>query len=159
MDPQLGHCRGYAAVQVPIPDHLDLYHLAEEVAPTDRTALETVNSRSLSMYPCAPTLAQLQLRFAAGRACHSLPSSSPYIAQVVDYIKLEIERLTKLEEYILTEIGPEDERLQVSCLFIVACRWKFPYNNKPWYCSPAPMGQPCMLRQQPVCAPTCVLPR
>lgn len=57
--------------EVPIPDHLDLYHLSEEVAPTDRTALETV----------------------------------------VDYIKLEIERLNALEEYILTEIGPEDERL------------------------------------------------
>jgi ATP-binding cassette subfamily F protein 2 len=58
--------------EVPIPDHLDLYHLSEEVAPTDRTALETV----------------------------------------VDYIKDEISRLNKLEEYIMTEYGPEDERLQ-----------------------------------------------
>lgn len=29
-------------MQVPIPDHLDLYHLSEEVAPSGRTALETV---------------------------------------------------------------------------------------------------------------------
>lgn len=28
--------------QVPIPDHMDLYHLSEEVEPTPRTALETV---------------------------------------------------------------------------------------------------------------------
>ena len=35
---------GPVDVQVPIPDHLDLYHLAEEVAPTDRTALETVSN-------------------------------------------------------------------------------------------------------------------
>lgn len=28
--------------EVPIPDHMDLYHLCEEAAPTDRTALETV---------------------------------------------------------------------------------------------------------------------
>jgi hypothetical protein len=33
-------------LQVPIPDHLDLYHLSEEVAPTDRTALETVTGPS-----------------------------------------------------------------------------------------------------------------
>jgi hypothetical protein len=37
---------------------------------------------------------------------------------VVDYIKLEIERLNALEEYILTEIGPEDERLMVRCLLL-----------------------------------------
>lgn len=35
----------HGSEQVPIPDHLDLYHLAEEVAPTDRTALETVSSQ------------------------------------------------------------------------------------------------------------------
>ena len=28
--------------EVPIPEHMDLYHLCEEAAPTDRTALETV---------------------------------------------------------------------------------------------------------------------
>ena len=28
--------------EVPIPDHMDLYHLCEEAAPTSRTALETV---------------------------------------------------------------------------------------------------------------------
>lgn len=28
--------------EVPIPDHMDLYHLCEEASPTDRTALETV---------------------------------------------------------------------------------------------------------------------
>lgn len=28
--------------EVPIPDHMDLYHLCEETDPTDRTALETV---------------------------------------------------------------------------------------------------------------------
>ncbi len=59
--------------EVPIPDHLDLYHLSEEVAPTERTALETV----------------------------------------VDYIKDEITRLNRMEEHIMTEYGPEDERLQV----------------------------------------------
>ena len=28
--------------EVPIPEHVDLYHLHEEAAPTDRTALESV---------------------------------------------------------------------------------------------------------------------
>ena len=32
--------------EVPVPDHMDLYHLHQEAAPTDRTALESVGSRS-----------------------------------------------------------------------------------------------------------------
>lgn len=59
--------------EVPIPDHMDLYHLCEETDPTDRTALETV----------------------------------------VDYIKDEIKRLNAQEEQILTDSGPEDERLEM----------------------------------------------
>ena len=31
-----------AALQVPIPQHMDLYHLQEEAEPSDRTALESV---------------------------------------------------------------------------------------------------------------------
>lgn len=58
--------------EVPIPDHMDLYHLCEEAAPTSRTALETV----------------------------------------VDYIKDEVNRLTAQEEQIMTDFGPEDERLE-----------------------------------------------
>ncbi|KAL3154860.1 hypothetical protein ABBQ38_011402 [Trebouxia sp. C0009 RCD-2024] len=58
--------------EVPIPEHMDLYHLCEEAAPTDRTALETV----------------------------------------VDYIKDEVARLTAQEEQIMTDFGPEDERLE-----------------------------------------------
>lgn len=50
-------------VQVPIPDHLDLYHLSEEVAPTERTALETVTSISgsavLDHIPCFVLLLNL----------------------------------------------------------------------------------------------------
>mmetsp|Transcript_28546 Transcript_28546/g.90974 ORF Transcript_28546/g.90974 Transcript_28546/m.90974 type:complete len:613 (-) Transcript_28546:48-1886(-) len=57
--------------EVPIPDHVDIYHLQEEAEPTDRNALESV----------------------------------------VDWIKDEIARLEKLEEYIMTEHGPEDDRL------------------------------------------------
>ena len=66
-----GSARGGGA-QVPIPEHMDLYHLQEEAEPSSRTALESV----------------------------------------VDYIKAEIERLNAEEERIMTEVGPEDERLQ-----------------------------------------------
>lgn len=59
--------------QVPIPDHLDIYHLDSEAEPSDRTALEAV----------------------------------------VDHIKAELERLQAFEEEIMTESGPEDERLEV----------------------------------------------
>lgn len=31
-----------ASLQVPIPEHMDLYHLQEEAEPTNRTALESV---------------------------------------------------------------------------------------------------------------------
>ena len=37
---QTPHSR--AALQVPIPQHMDLYHLQEEAEPSDRTALESV---------------------------------------------------------------------------------------------------------------------
>ena len=30
------------ALQVPIPEHMDLYHLHQEAEPSDRTALESV---------------------------------------------------------------------------------------------------------------------
>jgi len=58
--------------EIPIPEHIDIYHLREEAAPSDRTALESV----------------------------------------IDHIQLEIERLRKTEEYLLTNVGPGDERLQ-----------------------------------------------
>lgn len=57
--------------QVPIPDHMDLYHLHEEAAPSDMSALDAV----------------------------------------VDYIRTELKKLETLEEKILQEFGPEDERL------------------------------------------------
>ncbi len=59
--------------QVPIPDHMDLYHLHQEAEPSDRTALQAV----------------------------------------VDHIEAEVARLNALEEHIMCEFGPEDERLQV----------------------------------------------
>jgi ATP-binding cassette subfamily F protein 2 len=58
--------------EVPIPEHMDMYHLREEAKPSDRTALESV----------------------------------------VDHIRLEIKRLEELEEQIMTENGPDDERLE-----------------------------------------------
>lgn len=58
---------------MPIPDHMDLYHLYQEAEPSDRTALQAV----------------------------------------VDHIEAEVARLNALEEHIMTEYGPEDERLQV----------------------------------------------
>jgi len=58
--------------EVPIPQHMDLYHLHDEVAPSEMTALDSV----------------------------------------VDYIREELKRLEALEEQIMTESGPEDERLQ-----------------------------------------------
>ena len=60
-------------VQVPIPDHMDIYHLHQEAEPSDRTALQAV----------------------------------------VDHIEAEVARLNALEEHIMMEYGPEDERLQV----------------------------------------------
>ncbi|KAK9825404.1 hypothetical protein WJX81_001288 [Elliptochloris bilobata] len=61
-----------AAREVPIPEHMDLYHLHQEAEPSDRTALEAV----------------------------------------VDHINEEIARLNALEERIMNESGPDDERLQ-----------------------------------------------
>ena len=58
--------------EVPIPDHIDLYHLREEAEPTDRSAIQTV----------------------------------------VDELVNEMDRLQKLEEYIMENFGPEDERLE-----------------------------------------------
>lgn len=58
--------------EVPIPEHMDIYHLHQEAEPSDRTALEAV----------------------------------------VDHIKEELNRLNAEEERIMTEFGPEDERLQ-----------------------------------------------
>eukprot|EP00197_Chlamydomonas_leiostraca_P002023 CAMPEP_0202857324 /NCGR_PEP_ID=MMETSP1391-20130828/315_1 /ASSEMBLY_ACC=CAM_ASM_000867 /TAXON_ID=1034604 /ORGANISM="Chlamydomonas leiostraca, Strain SAG 11-49" /LENGTH=610 /DNA_ID=CAMNT_0049536115 /DNA_START=82 /DNA_END=1914 /DNA_ORIENTATION=- len=58
--------------EVPIPPHMDLYHLRTEAEPSDRTALEAV----------------------------------------VDHVRAEMERLQALEEQIMEEVGPEDERLE-----------------------------------------------
>ena len=63
-------------MQVPIPEHMDIYHLHQEAEPSDRTALQAV----------------------------------------VDHIEAEVARLNALEEHILMEYGPEDERLQVRTL-------------------------------------------
>ena len=60
--------------QVPIPEHMDIYHLHQEAEPSDRTALQAV----------------------------------------VDHIEAEVARLNALEEHIMMEYGPGDERLQVS---------------------------------------------
>ena len=64
---------------MPIPDHIDLYHLHQEAEPSDRTALQSV----------------------------------------VDHIEAEIARLNALEEHIMCEYGPEDERLQVGQYLLV----------------------------------------
>jgi hypothetical protein len=70
----LPHRLCLGADQVPIPDHMDLYHLHQEAEPSDRTALQAV----------------------------------------VDHIEAEVARLNALEEHIMCEFGPEDERLQVT---------------------------------------------
>lgn len=70
----LPHRLCLGADQVPIPDHMDLYHLHQEAEPSDRTALQAV----------------------------------------VDHIEAEVARLNALEEHIMCEFGPEDERLQVN---------------------------------------------
>jgi Na+-transporting methylmalonyl-CoA/oxaloacetate decarboxylase gamma subunit len=36
------HMQAIASREVPIPDHLDMYHLHQEAEPSDRTALEAV---------------------------------------------------------------------------------------------------------------------
>jgi ATP-binding cassette subfamily F protein 2 len=36
------HAQAIANREVPIPDHLDMYHLHQEAEPSDRTALEAV---------------------------------------------------------------------------------------------------------------------
>lgn len=58
--------------EIPVPGHIDIYHLREEAEPSERTALEAV----------------------------------------VDHIKVEVNRLQKLEASILAKGGPGDERLQ-----------------------------------------------
>ncbi len=68
-------------LQVPIPDHMDIYHLHQEAEPSDRTALQAV----------------------------------------VDHIEAEVARLNALEEHIMMEYGPEDERLQVRLLLVFLC--------------------------------------
>ena len=61
-----------AAREIPIPDHIDIYHLREEAEPTDRSAIQTV----------------------------------------IDELANELKRLQKLEEHIMENFGPEDERLE-----------------------------------------------
>jgi ATP-binding cassette subfamily F protein 2 len=61
-----------ASREVPIPDHLDMYHLHQEAEPSEMNALEAV----------------------------------------VDHVKKEMERLHAQEEQIMSEFGPEDERLE-----------------------------------------------
>ena len=58
--------------EVPIPEHIDMYHLNGETEPTSRSAIQTV----------------------------------------IDEINAELGRLNKLEEHILENFGPEDERLE-----------------------------------------------
>ena len=58
--------------EVPVPVHIDVYHLREEAEPSERTALEAV----------------------------------------VDHIKIEVNRLQRLEASVLAQGGPGDERLQ-----------------------------------------------
>jgi ATP-binding cassette subfamily F protein 2 len=41
------------------------------------------------------------------------PSDRTALQAVVDHIEAEVARLNALEEHIMTEFGPEDERLQV----------------------------------------------
>ena len=61
-----------AAREIPIPDHIDIYHLREEAEPTDRSAIQTV----------------------------------------IDELANELTRLQKLEEHIMENFGPKDERLE-----------------------------------------------
>jgi|MDSW01.2.fsa_nt_gb ATP-binding cassette subfamily F protein 2 len=61
-----------ASREIPIPDHIDIYHLREEAEPTSRSAIQTV----------------------------------------IDELQGELERLQKLEEHIMENFGPEDERLE-----------------------------------------------
>ena len=44
------------------------------------------------------------------------PSDRTALQAVVDHIEAEVARLNALEEHIMMEFGPEDERLQVSSI-------------------------------------------
>jgi ATP-binding cassette subfamily F protein 2 len=44
------------------------------------------------------------------------PSDRTALQAVVDHIEAEVARLNALEEHIMMEYGPEDERLQVRTL-------------------------------------------
>lgn len=100
--------------EVPIPMHMDLYHLREEAEPQERTALEARGGRWW-WWCCVlgGCLVRVALRPSVPPSLHSRPPFpfSLYKA-VVDHIKAELARLNALEEEILTTSGPEDERLE-----------------------------------------------
>ena len=53
------------------------------------------------------------------------PSDRTALQAVVDHIEAEVARLNALEEHIMMEYGPEDERLQVAILFHLLSRhWR-----------------------------------
>ena len=113
------------ALQVPIPEHMDLYHLHQEADPSDRTALESVvvrcgpaagyplmlssNSPTSLRVPCIATSLMSRLAYIA-RLRHVALLTCACLWQ--DHINEEIARLNALEERIMNESGPDDERLQ-----------------------------------------------
>ena len=49
------------------------------------------------------------------------PSDRTALQAVVDHIEAEVARLNALEEHIMMEFGPEDERLQVPSIRLTTC--------------------------------------
>lgn len=124
--------------EVPIPAHVDLYHLREEArlaSPSRSASSASSDRRTLSVAlvtahqlsgGCAQraalcvTLPPRWRRPTPSRLTRDLPAASTQaeksdrtaLQAVIDHIKNEMDRLNALEEQIMTESGPEDERLE-----------------------------------------------
>ena len=110
---------------MPIPEHMDLYHLHQEAEPSDRTALESVVVRcgptarnpmvlkSNSLTSCRVPTITTSLMWRLGCIVGQRHVGALTCACVLqDHINEEIARLNALEERIMNESGPDDERLQ-----------------------------------------------
>ncbi len=84
-----------ASRELPIPDHIDIFHLDEEAEPSDRTALEAV----------------IDVVREKVSNLISWSRHGPFRAHLVS-IK-QVEKLEQLSEHILETAGPDAEILQV----------------------------------------------
>lgn len=126
-----------AAREVPIPEHIDTYLLAEEAKPSNMTALEYVISRCVLPSPwqsvCAATTLQKRERDGAA-ACVARPAGALWPVDLVPQdgafthsplalpqpqfstprsrsAQKEYTRLEALGEHVLAEEGPDSEHL------------------------------------------------